>query len=130
MHISIPELLYEEHNFGVFVLVTLFLGGGAAWLAGRAIAGTWRPWWHVPAYMLILGAAVRFFHFALFDGTLLSPHYYVVDTLFCMLSGFLGFRITRTRQMVTQYRWINVRHGPFGWTRRAGAPPVEAANSQ
>ncbi len=27
-------------------------------------------------YMLILGAAVRFIHFALFDGTLLSLHYY------------------------------------------------------
>ena len=56
------------------------MGGGAAWLAGRAIAATWRPWWHVAVYMLVLGVAVRFIHFALFDGTLLSPHYYLVDT--------------------------------------------------
>ena len=42
--------------------------------------------------MLILGAAVRFIHFALFEGTLLSPHYYVVDTVVCLIFGFLGFR--------------------------------------
>jgi hypothetical protein len=125
---SIPHLLYEEDSFGVFLLVTIFLGGGAAWLSGRAIAGTWRPWWHVPLYMLILGAAVRFIHLALFDGTLLSPHYYAVDTLFCLLFGFLGFRLTRARQMATQYSWINQRHGPFGWVRRA-APAVNARDS-
>jgi hypothetical protein len=32
---SIPELLYEEHSFGVFLLVTIVLGGGAALLTGR-----------------------------------------------------------------------------------------------
>jgi hypothetical protein len=125
---SIPHLLYEEDSFGVFLLVTIFLGGGAAWLSGRAIAGTWRPWWHVPLYMLVLGAAVRFIHLALFDGTLLSPHYYAVDTLFCLLFGFLGFRLTRARQMATQYSWINQRHGPFGWVRRA-TPAVNARDS-
>ena len=43
--------------------------------------------------MLILGVAVRFIHFALFDGTLLSLHYYVVDTVVCMalrLARFSG----------------------------------------
>ena len=119
--LSLPHLLYEEDSFGIFLLVTIFLGGGAAWLSGRAIAGTWRPWWHVPLYMLILGAAVRFFHFALFDGTLVSPHYYASDTLFCLLFGFLGFRLTRVRQMVTQYSWINARKGPFAWVRRPDA---------
>ena len=68
--------LHEEGSFGVFLLVTVILGGGAAMLAGRAIAQTWRPWWQIVAYMLILGAAVRFIHFALFGGTLLSLHYY------------------------------------------------------
>ena len=47
--------------------------------------------------MLILAAAVRFLHFALFGGTLLSLHYYAVDLVFCLLFGFLGFRITRAR---------------------------------
>ncbi len=83
---SIPELLYEEGSFGVFVLVSIVLGGGAALLAGRAIAETWRPWWQVIAYSFILGATVRFFHFSLFDGTLLSGHYYLVDTaIYCIV---------------------------------------------
>ena len=73
---SIPDLLYEEQSFGVFILVTIILGGGAAMLAGRAIAATWRPWWQVVAYGFILAGAVRFIHFSLYDGTLLSLHYY------------------------------------------------------
>ena len=38
--------------------------------------------------MLILGGAVRFIHFALFGGTLLSLHYYVVDSAVCLAFGF------------------------------------------
>ena len=82
---SIPEFLYEENSLGVFVLVTLILGGGAAALAGRAIAATWRPWWQVVVYGFILAAAVRFIHFSLYGGTFLSVHYYLVDSAFCEL---------------------------------------------
>ena len=46
-------------------------------------------------YMLILGAAVRFLHFALFEGTLLSLQFYAVDTVVCLIFGLLGFRVTR-----------------------------------
>ena len=117
--ISIPELLYEEGSFGIFVLVTVVLGCGAAWLTGRAVAGTWRPWWQVVVYSLILGAAVRFIHFALFGGTLLSPHYYLVDCLFLFAAAALGFRMERARQMVTQYSWINSRGGLLRWRRNS-----------
>ena len=126
--LSISALLYEEDSSGVFLLVSVLLGGGAAWLAGRAIAGTWRPWWHVTFYMLILGAAVRFLHFALFDATLLSPQYYLVDTGVCQGLGWLGFRAARAAQMAAQYRWINVRTGPLSWGRRSqetGSTPAE-----
>jgi hypothetical protein len=116
--LPVADFLYEEDSFGIFLLVSVLLGGGAAWLAGRAIAATWRPWWHVAFYMLILGVAVRFLHFALFDATLLSLHYYLVDTGVCLGLGFLGFRAARAAQMTTQYRWINVRTGAFSWTRR------------
>jgi uncharacterized protein DUF6867 len=112
---SIPDLLYEEGSFGVFLLVTVFLGGGAAILTGRAIAATWRPRWQIVLYTLILGGAVRFIHFSLFSGTLLSFHYYLVDSVFCMAFGFLGFRGARASQMVTQYRWINEPDGPMRW---------------
>jgi hypothetical protein len=115
---TLPELFYEEGSFGVFLLVTVVLGGGAAALAGRAIAETWRPAWQVAAYSFILGAAVRFFHFSLFGGTLLSAHYYLVDITVCMAFGFLGFRAARVAQMVTQYRWINEAQGRLRWRRR------------
>ena len=115
---SIPEFLYEEGSFGVFVLVTIILGGGAAALSGRAIATTWRPWWQVVAYSFLLGAAVRFIHFSLFGGTLLSAHYYLVDSAVCMAFGFLGFRAARAAQMVTQYRWINEPEGLLRWRRK------------
>src|SRR5262249_15242456 len=65
MHFSIPEFVSDEQSLGVFLLISVVLGGGAAWLAGRAIAATWRPWWHVAVYMAILTLAVRFLHFSL-----------------------------------------------------------------
>ncbi len=114
----ISGVLYEEDSLGVFLLVTIVLGGGAAALAGRAVALTWRPWWQVVVYMLMLGAAVRFIHFALFDGTLLSIHYYAVDSLVCMAFGFAGFQAARARQMVIQYPWINDPDGPLRWRRK------------
>ena len=115
---SIPEFLYEEGSFGVFVLVTLILGGGAAILAGRAIAATWRPWWQVVAYGFVLAGAVRFIHFSLYGGTFLSLHYYLVDTAFCIAFGYLGFRAARARQMITQYGWLNEPDGLMRWRRR------------
>jgi hypothetical protein len=102
-------LLFEEDSIGVFLLVSVAMGGGAAWLAGRAVAQTWRPPWHLVAYMLILGAAVRFIHFALFDGTLLSPHYYLVDSAIALASAVGGFRVTRTRQFARQYGFLDLR---------------------
>ena len=118
-------ILYEEDYIALFLLVTVAMGGGAAWLAGRAIAATWRPWLHVVGYMLILGLAVRFIHFALFGGTLLSPQYYAVDAVVCLICGLLGYRVTRVSQMTTQYRWINQRAGLFGWARRHVTIPGE-----
>ena len=114
----ISGLLYEEDSLSVFLLVSVVLGGGAAALAGRAVALTWRPWWQVAVYMVMLGAAVRFIHFALFGGTLLSLHYYVVDSLVCMACGFAGFQAARTRRMVAQYPWINEPDGPLRWRRK------------
>ncbi len=95
-------------NAGPFLLVTVVLGGGAAWQAGRAIAQTWRPWWQAVLYMFILGAAVRFIHFALFDGTLLSLPAYALDTAVAMGCAALGFRTARARQMARQYGFLGL----------------------
>jgi hypothetical protein len=129
MELAIPDLLSAEHSLGVFLLVSVAMGGGAAWLAGRAIAATWRPWWHVVLYMLILSLAVRFIHFALFDSILLSLHYYLVDFAVCLGFGFLGFRLMRVSQMVTRYSWINERAGAFGWRRRDASTTADKPKS-
>jgi len=113
------HFFYEEGSSGVFLLVTIVFGGGAAWLSGRAIAQTWRPGWQIFVYSLILGAAVRFIHFSLFGGTLLSIHYYLIDSAVCMGLGFLGFRTARVSQMVSQYGWVNRPDGPLRWRRHA-----------
>jgi hypothetical protein len=115
---TIPELFYEEGSLGIFILVTVILGGGAAALAGRAIALTWRPLWQIVAYTLILGGAVRFIHFALFDGTLLSVHYFIVDSAICMALGSIGFRGARRSQMLTHYWWLTMSDGALRWRRK------------
>ncbi len=114
----IAALFYEEQSLGIFVLVTLVLGGGAAALAGRAIAATWRPWWQIVGYSLILGFAVRFIHYSLFGATLLSPHYYAVDSAVCLVLMLLGFRAARAAQMVRQYYWLNESAGLLRWRRK------------
>jgi hypothetical protein len=116
---NIAEFLSAERSLGIFLLASVLLGGGAAFLSGRAIATAWRPWWHVVPSMLILGVAVRFLHFAVFGSAFLSLHYYAIDTAVCLASGLLSFRLTRVRQMITSYGWINARASPFGWRSRA-----------
>ena len=46
-----------------------------------ALASKWRPLWMPVVYMIPLGLALRFFHYALFNGDLLSLHYFITDTL-------------------------------------------------
>ncbi len=114
-------ILYEEPSFWLFGFVTVLLGGWAAWMTGRAIALTWRPLWQAVASILILALAVRFIHYALFGGTLLSLRYYVVDAVVVLAIGLTGFRYTRARQMTTQYKWLYERTGPLSWREKARA---------
>jgi hypothetical protein len=79
-----------------------------------------RPWWQAVVYALLLGTVVRFFHFALFEGTLLSLRYYLVDAAVCVIAALLGYRTTRSRQMATQYRWLSAAEPRDG----SPAPPV------
>ena len=126
-------LLYDGGpNAGwVFLLVTIVLGGAAAWASGRAMALTWRTFARAPAAMLALSAAVCFLHYALFDeaaipltrlgramsqwgsdpagalaGAASALHY--LGVTFVLLLGFAaaGFRLTRERQISRQYPWI------------------------
>lgn len=111
-------ILWEENTVWVFIVMTVIIGGGAAFLAGRALALTWRPVWYPIGYMLLLGGAVRFFHFSLFNGTLLSLQYYLADTAVLIAATLLGYRLKRRQQMITQYRWLYEGAGPLSWRRR------------
>jgi Domain of unknown function (DUF6867) len=107
--------LYDGESILQVVLLTVVIGGGAAALSGRAIALAWRPPWQVAVTALLLGAAARFFHFALFGGALLSAPSYCCDALLFIVAGMLAWRATRARQMVRQYPWLYARSGPLGW---------------
>lgn len=113
--------IFVEDSPWIFLIMTVIIGGGAAFLAGRALAGKWRPLWMPVAYMLLMGLALRFLHFALFEGELLSLHYYITDTLVLIAGAFLGYRLTRARQMTSQYPWLYERTGPFSWREKADA---------
>ncbi|MDT6939445.1 hypothetical protein RI570_04710 [Brucella pseudogrignonensis] len=108
-------ILYEEPSFWLFFLITCLLGGWAAWMTGRACAQTWRTYPQLLLYLIPLGAAVRFIHYALFGGTLLSWHYYLVDLVVLVIVGTIGFRFTRTKQMVRQYNWLYEKASPLSW---------------
>ena len=105
-----------------FIVLTVMIGGGAAFLAGRGLARSWKPYWRLFVYMALLAGAVRFFHYALFDGTLTSPYYYLVTYLILAAFGSLGYRWMRTTQMVTQYRWLYERTSPLTFRARDAKP--------
>jgi uncharacterized protein DUF6867 len=110
--------LISENNFWIFFFLTVVFGGGAAFLSGRTLAQKWRPIWQAVVYMLLLGLAVRFFHYSLFNETLLSPYYFAVDSLVLIAIALLGYRLKRVSQMTTQYGWIYEKTGPLTWRER------------
>ena len=111
-------ILHEEASAWLFCLVTVVMGGWAGWMAARAIARGWRPFWQCALALLAVAGAVRSIHLALFDGPLLSLHYYAVDAFVVMIIGAAGFRFTRTRQMTSQYRWLYEKTSPLTWRER------------
>jgi Domain of unknown function (DUF6867) len=118
--------LYEHESLAQIIVITGIIGGGAAALAGRAIASTWRPHWYVIAYMLILGAGVRFLHFALYSAHLLALESYLADTFYLMAVASIAFQATRARQMAQQYPWLYERTGPLTWRERHPAEESSA----
>jgi hypothetical protein len=108
----------------VFIAITVVIAGSAAWMTGQAIAGSWRPAWQLIPYTLLLGISDRFLTYALFDGEMLSPTGYVIDTAVIGFFAMVAFRVTRVRRMVTQYPWLCLPHTPFSWReRRDGGEP-------
>ena len=108
-------LLYAGETILDVVLVTGLIGAGAAWLSGRAIAAAWGGQSRVVLTAFLLGAAARFFHFALFQGELLSVSSFACDTLIFLIVGLLAWQTTRASLMVRQYPWLYVRTGLLTW---------------
>jgi hypothetical protein len=67
--------------------------------------------------MIVLSAAVRFLHFALYQEELLSLQYYVVTLVILLIAAFAGYRSMRARQMATQYSWAFEKAG-LNWRPR------------
>lgn len=102
-------------DWPVFIGVTVVLCGFAAFATGRALAGMWRPiWWTVP-YCLLLGMVDRFLQWSLFDGALLSPLAYALDSAVLIAIGLLAYRMTQAARMARQYPWLYVRAGLLSW---------------
>ncbi len=121
--------LIVEKSYAAFFIVTVLLGGGAAFLTGRALARGWKSFGRLVFYIMLLALAVRFLHWGLFldatyeswrnmQGSLLSLHYYLVDTAVLLAAAALGYRLQRAKQMATQYGWLYERTGPLSWRKR------------
>lgn len=111
-------ILYEEPSIWLFLLVTVIMGGWAAWRSGQAIAKTWRPSWMLLPYMVLLGMGVRFIHFALFEGTLFSFRFYLVDTVIITVFAYIGWRNERANAMARQYGFAFEKTSPISWRRK------------
>ncbi|MCA0432605.1 MAG: hypothetical protein LCH46_05020 [Proteobacteria bacterium] len=116
-------LFFLEHTdlSGViqFFVFTVILGGGAAFLAGRAVASGWAPAWTLAVNMLVFTAGLRFLDYALFGSNLTSLQYYISHGLVVMAAAFFGFRLRRVEQMTTQYPWLYERSGLLSWQNKS-----------
>ena len=102
---SLFQVFYDSGPNGhwIFLLVSVILGASTAFVSGQAIAQTWRPFWHALGYTLVIGLAVRFIHFALFEEVLLSLRNYIIDCCVLVAAASIGFVLARRRQMLEQY---------------------------
>ncbi|WP_341898523.1 DUF6867 family protein [Ferrovibrio terrae] len=106
----------------VFLGLTVVLVGGCAFLMGQAIAGTWRSYWQILPYSLILAATNRFLAFALFKEQLLAVVPYLVSVVVVWALASFGFRLTRVDMMVHQYPWLYERSSLLGWRDKQETP--------
>jgi len=63
-------ILYEEPSVWQFLFITIIMGGWTAWRTGKSVAEDWQSYGTLVIYVLLLGAAIRFIHHALFHGTM------------------------------------------------------------
>jgi hypothetical protein len=109
-------------SWPVFVGITLVLMGFTSWMAGQALANTWRPFWQIFPYCLLLGFADRFLTWGLFEPDRVEVLWlvsgYVIDTAVLLGYALVAYRLTKVRKMVSQYPWIYEQVGPFSWREK------------
>jgi len=115
--------LLPGEGLGVFLGVTVCVTGFAAYMTGQAVANSWKPAWHALAYALLLGLVDRFLIYALFEGTLLSPAGYVIDSCVLIAIALAAFRMALARKMLQQYPWLYARSGLFSWREKSPSEP-------
>jgi hypothetical protein len=106
--------MFAEH-FYWGELAFFVLACWATWMTGRAVARSWQSLSTFLVYSLLLAAAVRFLHYALYQGPFLSLVHYLSDLVILAIVGVIGYRYTRTNQMVTQYHWLFEKASPVSW---------------
>jgi hypothetical protein len=107
-----------DTHLGGTIIVTIVMMGFAAWATGRAVAITWRPYWQVIVYPLLLGFVDRGLNRAFAEGELWSLTGYLLDSAFLVGVAMLAHRLARTRRLTAQYPWLYERTGPLGWREK------------
>ncbi|VFU08898.1 DUF6867 family protein [Methylocella tundrae] len=118
-----PLFAFDNRSVLIFLGLSVILSGAASYSAGRALALRWRPIWHGAVAALLIAAAARFLHYALFGEPLVSLARYGLD--FAAAFGFVlsGFKLTRRSQMKQQYGPIFAREdAPRGSPASTGKP--------
>lgn len=112
----LEDIFLGQALVGEYVFMALCLAG--AWMIGRSIAKDWKSVQQLVIYTLLLGAGSRFLHFALYQAPFVSPSRYLFDTVFFLITAYLGYRYTRTNQMTRQYHWLYEKASPLTWKER------------
>jgi hypothetical protein len=113
-------MLYDiitAHSYpGEYVFMLLVFA--AAWMTGRSVANEWKPIGYLIVYSLLLAAAARFLHYALYQASFLSLTRYLIDLVPITILTWLGFQMTRTNQMVTKYYWMYDKVSPISYRQK------------
>lgn len=131
------------HVLWTTLLMTVVLGGAAAFATGRAVALTWRSSAQLLPFCAMLAAAVGFLDYALFENPVIpgarivgalaslraSPGVALADLAgalagfgvtfaFVLLVALFAYRLTRSRQIGRQYGFAFIRKGLLFWDER------------
>ena len=110
-------------SFVIFLCLYSF----AAFMMGQALAETWRPLWQNFFYGILLTAGDRALSYMLLHTDKLSMSDFLgsmfglgalIDATIIFAVALFAYRVTRARQMITQYPWLYEKTGVMTWRDR------------